>query len=328
MTTSVQDGLWLEDVPGAAPPELLLDPAEVARLSPAARRERVGMLIEHSHRLLDIALTDLVGDRHQAAGIVGPFSGGNDSHTLVHVMRERLTHLAHANTGIGIEETRDFVRRKAADYDLPLLERSPAAKDSYEAHVLRYGFPGPAMHFKMYTRLKERALEQVRNELVDGQPHRRRVVFLAGRRREESKRRANVPEFERKGSIVWCSPMVLWTKIDLNTYRQMVDLERNPVADLIHMSGECLCGAFAGKGELDEVGAWFPQVREHIADLARRALANGVPAEQCQWGWGAYRDDPALRVVGGRREKPRSGPLCDSCDARADETLFGDTLAV
>lgn len=309
-----QEGLWIEDVPGGAPPELLVSPFDVARMGRSAREERVEMLIAHSHQLLDVGITEMVGAERTVAGIVGLFSGGNDSHTLVHMMRDRLTHLAHANTGIGIEETREFVRERATAYGLPLIEKSPDPQDSYETQVLDQGFPGPALHYKMYQRLKERALRKVRDEIVSN-PYEQRVVFLAGRRREESARRAAVPEFERDGSIVWISPMVLWTKLDLTTYRLMHGVLANPVADKIHMSGECLCGAFAVQGELDEIGFWFPDVRDYIHGLQERVRAVGHPEHLCQWGWGAYRD-PAERAAA------RSGRLCDGCDKRMQASLF------
>jgi 3'-phosphoadenosine 5'-phosphosulfate sulfotransferase (PAPS reductase)/FAD synthetase len=313
----VQEGLWVEDVPGGAPPELLIPASAVAAMTPDQREARVHALIEHSHHLVDVGIAEMVGDRHELAGVCVLWSGGNDSTTLAHLMRGRATHAIHANTGIGIEETRQFVRDLAATWSLPLLEESPDPGDSYEALVLDQGFPGPAHHFKMYQRLKERALRKARSRLVEDGT-RQRVVYLAGRRREESKRRARVPEFERDGAIVWISPMVLWTKIDLNTYRALhPDIPRNRVADLIHMSGECLCGAFAERGELSEIATWFPDVAAHIRRLEDAALDAGIDPERCRWGWGAYRSDYAQA-----RAAAPSGRLCDGCDARAQAALF------
>jgi 3'-phosphoadenosine 5'-phosphosulfate sulfotransferase (PAPS reductase)/FAD synthetase len=307
----VTSELWVEDLPGGMPPELVATPDEVATLTRPQREARVRGLVEHAHHLLDLGIERMVGDAHRVAAIVGLWSGGNDSTTLAHLMRDRVSHYAHANTGVGIEATRQFVRDTAAAWGVPLIERAPIDRDSYRTHVLRYGFPGPAMHFKMYTRLKERQLEQVRNLLV-ANPRRERVVFLAGRRRSESRRRAAVPEFDRKGSTVWVSPLVLWTKLDLNTYRLMHDVPVNPVTELLHMSGECLCGAFAAKGELDEVRLWFPDVAAWLDDLGNEARANGVDEQQCQWGWGAYRAD-ATRA----KAEARTGRLCGSCADRA-----------
>lgn len=289
---------------------LAMSNEEVAALTRKERERRVVELYDESHDLLDAALErEAASKGKNVAGIVGLFSGGNDSTVLCHAMLDRLTHLGHANTTIGIEETRNFVRRIADEWNVPLLEYAPPReRDHYEALVLDRGFPGPAHHYKMFQRLKERGISEIRRTLVK-HSRRDRVFFLAGRRRTESQRRASVPEFERIGSAVWVSPMINWTKLDLNTYRLMVgDVPVNRVTDLIHMSGECLCGSFAHAGELDEIGEWFPDVVEEIRRL-EAAIADrpDIPDEQKRWGWGAYRGDV----------KPsKSGLMCSSCDAR------------
>lgn len=267
------------------------------------REDRLRELITESQGILDAVIAEHVtGPGKTLRGIVGLYSGGDDSTVLVDLFRDRITHIGHANTTIGIEATRVFVRQMARWWGKPLLEKYPPA--SYRELVIERGFPGPASHWKMYTRLKERCLEQIRNELIQ-RPRHDRVIFLAGRRRSESERRKAVPVSERKGSMVWCSPLVNWTKLDLNTYRTLrPELPRNPVAANIHMSGECLCGSFAKKGELDEISYWYPEVRKEIEALQREVAAAGHPEQICQWGWGAYRTE--------RRSK--SGPLCSSCE--------------
>jgi 3'-phosphoadenosine 5'-phosphosulfate sulfotransferase (PAPS reductase)/FAD synthetase len=167
----------------------------------------------------------------------------------------------------------------------------------------------------MFQRLKERCLEQTRRDLV-GNPYRERVLFLAGRRRSESKRRSGITTWDRKGSMVFASPLTLWTKPDLTTYRLMCgDVPRNEVSDLIHMSGECLCGSFAEKNELEMVGEWFPSVREQIEALeAEIANRDDIPEIRRKWGWGAYRNDLAALK---ERGAFKSGSMCGSCDDRA-----------
>lgn len=281
--------------------------ADVSGFSQADREHRVRQLMAESHALLDEAL-DLEAGK-SVAGIVGLFSGGNDSTVLCHLMLDRITHLAHANTTIGIEQTRQYVRDTARLWGKPLLEfKPPRQSDWYESLVLEQGFPGPGHHFKMYQRLKERGLREVRRTLVR-HPRTERVFFLAGRRRTESQRRANVVEFERVGSVVWVSPLVNWTKLDLNTYRAMhPEVPVNMVSDLLHMSGECLCGSFAHPGELDEINMWFPDTVREIRRLESRiAERDNIPAQRKTWGWGS---------TSRARAKEKSGPLCSSCEDR------------
>lgn len=289
-------------------------------------QERIAELTGRAHELLDMAIErEIHAAGRSVAGVVVLFSGGNDSTTLAHLFRERATHAAHANTGIGIEQTRQYVRDTCASWGLPLIEKYPEPGATYRDLVLGQcrartgpnagtvlwpgGFPGPGSHYMMFQRLKERAMEKVRNELVK-KPRRERVIFLAGRRSEESGRRkrlADVDPIERKGSTVWVSPLVGWTKLDLNAYRRVHDdVPRNEVSDLLHMSGECLCGAFAHSGELDEIADWFPEAAAEIRALEAEVLASGVASpERCRWGWGAGKEKPS-----------KSGPMCDSCDER------------
>lgn len=240
------------------------------------------------------------------------FSGGGDSTVLAHLMRGRADYAVHCDTTIGAQETRTFVERTAAEFRLDLItETAPA---TYADHVRAHGFPGPAQHYRMYQRLKERALRAVRRELVT-QGTRQRVLFVAGRRRAESSRRANVVEHERVDSVIWASPLANWTADDLTEYREWATAAGDPVpvnqlAARAGMSMECCCGAFAEPGEFDMIAENAPDVAQQIIDLENEITTAGLlPANLCRWGWGAYRDDPDAQPA-------KAGPMCSSCDAR------------
>jgi 3'-phosphoadenosine 5'-phosphosulfate sulfotransferase (PAPS reductase)/FAD synthetase len=276
--------------------------------------------IRQAHDILDEAWwrhVDKPGK--ELRGVVVLFSGGNDSTVLAHLMRERATHFGHCNTTIGIEQTRQFVRDTAALWGVELIEETATGGDTYEALVLDQGFPGPGHHEKMFQRLKDHQLRKIRAQLVD-HGRRQRVIFVAGRRKHESARRTSrwkkgeLVEHEREGSVVYASPLMHWTDGDMKAYRERFpEIPRNEVSDMIHMSGECLCGAFAGKGELEEIGFFFPEVASYIRSLELRVRAAGHIEPKCIWGWGA---DHKLK------KRPKSGRLCDSCDLR----LFGDDV--
>jgi len=298
----------------------------VARLTKPQREDRVRELMrEADHIYLRAIDQHVLRDRRALAASVLLFSGGNDSTVLAHLFKDRATHAGHANTTIGIEKTREFVRNVCEEWGMPLLERtSKDEKDSYRALVLDQGFPGPGHHFKMFQRLKERAIDQMQRELIEN-PYRQRVVYLAGRRRSESQRRQGIPEAERNRSKVWVSPLVNWTKLDLTTYRTMQAAEGDPVpvnevSDLIHMSGECLCGSFASPGERAEITYWFPEFGEVIAELeALIANRDDIPEHRKKWGWGA---DPAV-LKASRTKASKVGALCSSCDDRFQGVLPG-----
>lgn len=272
---------------------------EIESLTPAQRETRVLSLIEDANRIIDEALETHLQD-HQLIATCILFSGGNDSTVLAHLFRQRATHAIHCNTTIGIEQTRQFVRDTCKEWGLPLMEE--IAPTTYRELVIDQGFPGPGHHFKMYQRLKERGLRQARRKLVKN-PRSQRVLFIAGRRKAESKRREGIPEHEREGSIIWASPLANWEKLDLNTYRKMFpDVPHNEVSDLLHMSGECLCGSFAKPDELEEIRYWFPAVAEEIDALEKEVAAAGHPEEKCKWG---YRKGPRSKV----------GMMCSGCEA-------------
>ena len=301
--------------------------AVIARLTRPQREARVEMLVEQAHLVVDTALATHLGGRTLVAQCV-LFSGGNDSTVLAHLMRDRATHAVHANTTIGIEETREFVRKTCADWGLPLVEEHPP--NTYRELVLGQvttrsgepvwpgGFPGPGAHGLMYQRLKERALDKARHTLGFANSKTKAALFIAGRRREESTRREEIPLYEPDGTVIWASPLAMWTKADLTTYRLMHgDVPVNEVSERMHMSGECLCGAFAKPGELEEIRFWYPHRAAEIDALVAEVKAAGCAREDRQdWGHGNGRASA-------------SGRLCQSCDARfaPQESLFGDAAA-
>lgn len=276
-----------------APTGLEAAPEHVAAMPRADRENRVHALIEDAHNRVKRAAWFLIEkDNRKRVAMVLMFSGGNDSTVLAHLFKDYATHAMHANTLIGIEKTREFVRATCRAWKLPLIEEvSPRAEDRYDRLVMEEGFPGPAQHFKMQQRLKGRVKELCRNMLVKN-PFRERVLFLGGRRRTESDQRMDMPEMDRIGSMAHVSPLYLWTKPDLTTYRALnPDCPRNPVADLIHMSGECLCGAYATKTERAEIEAFFPGTFDGVKRLEMALDAAGtVPECRRRWGWGADLD--------------------------------------
>jgi 3'-phosphoadenosine 5'-phosphosulfate sulfotransferase (PAPS reductase)/FAD synthetase len=100
-------------------------------------------------------------ERYSPNHVLGLFSGGHDSLCACHIASQHpnFSGVVHINTGIGIEETRQFVRDTCQREGWELLELHPP--ETYESLVVEHGFPGPAHHYKMYQRLKERCLRQL-----------------------------------------------------------------------------------------------------------------------------------------------------------------------
>lgn len=262
----------------------------------------------------------------QPIAVLGLFSGGHDSFTasLVAERADQFDGIVHINTGIGVEATRQYVRDTCTRQHWPLFEyratentNSKGQPDPkiYEEIVRMHGFPGPYAHRMMYTSLKQRQLQKIEREFEAdlSRGHTRRVLYVSGCRTEESVRRmANTEEVQIEGRRIWCAPIHDFTKLDTTEALQWADQPRNPVVDLIHKSGECLCGAYAKKGELAELGLW---------DITREAHSRLVKLEseiKPKFGWG-WEDGPPVR-----RWKPtwtnKMSSLCWSCDKAAEQS--------
>ncbi len=250
------------------------------RMAEWAEAASLDEMIAWSRNLLR-DVQDEVRRSHALTATLGLFSGGNDSTTFMHLLRSEFDSAVHVNTGIGVAETRQYVRDCCTAWDLPLIVERPPPGASYRDLVLAYGFPGPASHRLMYSMLKERALREVRRQHVSD--HRaERVLFVAGMRYFESDRRSrNTEATHRDGSVVWCSPLIWWTGRHMAEYRERFEVPRNEVSDNLHMSGECLCGSYAAPGELDHLRFWYPETAAEIDALAAEAKALQVP---CLWG--------------------------------------------
>ena len=256
---------------------------------------------------------------HNPVVVAVGVSGGTDSIATAHVVLEHLRDnevksvALHINTGIGIPATRTFVRDVCAKMKWQLLEyHADDQGESYEDLVLERGFPGPFMHRKMYNRLKERSIEAFVREHKESRMD--RVLICTGIRAEESSRRMGINKrIDRRGAQVWLNPILDWTGQDKHEYTTRHNLPVNPVHKKIGMSGECLCGAYAHKGELDLVRLVCPATADRIERLQERVM------ERHPWQW----DDPGppdwhrLEQEGQRNLGDDFRPMCVGCAKRS-----------
>lgn len=235
------------------------------------------------------------------------FSGGDDSLVTTHWMMENITscRVAHFNTGIGIEATRDFVRGTCESNGWPLKEvraKEDCGQD-YDELVLAHGFPGPGMHYKMFQRLKERCVRELSRCLK--QKASDKILIATGIRKDESARRAGYKYsvIDIVGSVIWVNPFYYRDKAWFMAYIAQHKLPRNPVSQMLGMSGECLCGAYAHKGEKAAIKLVCPKTHARIEALEKAVAARGF-----SWGW---EDAPP------KKQRPSRGnfmPMCVGCE--------------
>lgn len=258
-----------------------------------------------------LAVLDAAIAAHAPSHVFALFSGGHDSLTATAITAKHpaFTAVVHINTGIGIEETREFVRDTCQLEHWPLIEMHPDAK-TYGGLVAEKGMPGgPRAHSTQYYWLKQRQVRRLVREHKQGRHG--RVMLTTGIRVEESQRRMaavmSVP-VHRIGAQVWVNPILDWTGVDCGRFIAAKGLRRNRVVDLLHRSGECLCGALAHHSEMVELERWFPQAAAELHGYEQLARLNGH-----------LEDVWAGRLGRVHRQQGRMFdlPLCQSCEARA-----------
>lgn len=242
------------------------------------------------------------------------FSGGNDSRAVTHWMMNNIPGCEpfHANTGIGIERTREYVRNVCDVRGWPLHEIR-AMEDcgqDYDAIVEKNGFPGPDGHQYMYSLLKERCVRLLVKRAKQGHSRRANVLIASGARHDESVRRMGYAgqEINKIGSQIWVNPLYWWNKQQRDEYNAANGLPENPVTKQLGMSGECGCGAFAHNGELEKWRAVDPSFGARIDELQQKCLASGYT-----WGWegrpprGGFNKDQLSFAL----------PMCVGCEKSA-----------
>jgi 3'-phosphoadenosine 5'-phosphosulfate sulfotransferase (PAPS reductase)/FAD synthetase len=276
--------------------------------------EKIQKAVDRIHRAIKL---------HDPIAVFGLFSGGHDSLAATLIAREsqRMTSALHVNTGIGVPATRDFVRQTCKDLGCPLIEKCATQNVNaegeldpqiYEDLVTKWGFPGPPGHGMMYARLKERGLESIARDFgaTCRGKQKRRVMFISGCRSDESRRRmANTEEIQIDGRRIWVAPIHDFSKLDCSLVVEAFKAKRNPVVDLIHKSGECLCGAFANsdrENELEELNLW--DLTRPAYDEIKRIEAIVKPIHG--WGWG---DPVPENLTKNGQMVLFPGMLCQSC---------------
>lgn len=272
-------------------------------------------------------------------------SGGHDSDTTLQVAHN-LSNLpvdgvVHINTGVGIPATRDYVKMRCSQLDLPYHELTswrhhkqdtdfPDLEQHYHGYrrpeeeyshlIQKYGFPGPPVHHRMYQNLKEKPLQRFLSD-HDGD-----VALISGVRKAESERRkVNISEtgIQEKLGAVWVSPLLAWTKKDIRKYRNEQGIPDNPVVKEMHMSGECLCGAYADREEMTMLKLFYPNVARHLEwlehDVYEEALKGNVDRRYSLWGHGSL----SQQEYDARTNNEQATlTMCSDCEERCGDQPY------
>lgn len=205
-------------------------------------------------------------------------SGGKDSLTTAQVLDEagKLAGCIAFETGISTPDWKEFVQKTCDERNWNLdFYRTP---ESYDALVIKYGFPGPSKHSWFMRYLKGRCIRQFRNQHPDG-------ILASGVRQDESVKRAA----STKPVGMWEGAPILAPIYDMTTdatwaFFRDRGFDRAPAYSTLQISGDCLCGAYARKDEPDAVRFHYPSIADRFDGL-KEEIAIKHP-KRCDWGWG------------------------------------------
>lgn len=244
------------------------------------------------------------------------FSGGNDSRTLSHVVKDWFAgsdyalELAAIDTGLSMDGWKQSVEDYADWIGLPLSFWAGEGRDYYRQYVEHFGFPGQAMHSQIQTRLKGRAFAKMVRDR--GRP----CWILSGIRKAESRKRQRLtsPYSLREGGL-FINPLFYWSNGQVLDYMDAHDIPLAPGGQW-----DCKCGCTAKRPDSE----WGEISKEAPCLLAfLQSLKNPRP-----WAWAKF--DPQLYQQHRQMEAGQSWfddgsidnyPVCINCwrDREADE---------
>ncbi len=286
------------------------------------------MTPEDPHDVMRRALAE-----YEPARTVVGFSGGGDSIVVAHwaVTNGYTDTLFHIDTGTALPGVLDHVKSCAELFGAKLVVTEageffrhivlglgcPEGHNDRRPGLSRpLGFPGPGQHGTVYGWLKKnqfrRYIRGVRAELDDPKAE---VLVITGLRRGESSRRKRRPSMRRDDSgLLFVNPVIDWTNEQMAAYRREHELPTSDVSALLHMSGECMCGAFAAPGEREMVMQLWPEWwEENHGALEREAREAGLA--RCVWGAPRELSPEDREAI--LNQDP--GDFCSSCQVKAAE---------
>jgi 3'-phosphoadenosine 5'-phosphosulfate sulfotransferase (PAPS reductase)/FAD synthetase len=231
------------------------------------------------------------------------YSGGKDSGICLDLIAKNYPKyfkgVLFINTGIGTQETLDFVKEWCKQKNYPLFIVRPEdvkrVKEgkygksgdcfSYSALVNSKGFPKAGLHTTTMRVLK---YFPMRKFIYDRLRLGEKPCIVSGVRKNESARRKIKwnSYLYNDGKMWFVSPLFFKSNDWVYKYFIENDIKRSPVYETLHISGDCLCGCFAQKGELKLLEMFHPEVFKKIKDLENQIKIKGTKEAKKHSTWG------------------------------------------
>jgi 3'-phosphoadenosine 5'-phosphosulfate sulfotransferase (PAPS reductase)/FAD synthetase len=202
------------------------------------------------------------------------FSGGKDSLTLSHFLHNKLKinnlELLYCKTGIGVKENIEYVLEICKNYNWKLNIIEPLPHETYEKYISKFGFPGTGQHGSIMGFLKYHPMRKWYTTQQKNNPD-QKIVLFSGRRLGESKRRKKIMKkhtyLSKVDGMVFCSPLFYWSDKQIWDYIHKENLSICPVYNTLHISGDCLCGAYGSKDEYNFLRIFHKDTFDFIQKL-------------------------------------------------------------
>lgn len=156
---------------------------------------------------------------------------------------------------------------------------------TYENYCKKYGFPHASQHNQAFRFLKKKALVGF---VMDQTTGKEKIGFISGIRRKESKRRMQNSQLigidEDTPRIIWIAPIYYWTTEEAFKFVKNSDYKLSESYTMLHLSGDCLCGAYASRDELGLLATFYKDTGKQIEKIEKIAFKGHSGSQN--WGSG------------------------------------------
>lgn len=229
-------------------------------------------------------------------------SGGKDStlSALTADSEDRLKGVVYIDTGIGLEETRQYVEDLSNDFGWEL--KIFKGYVSYDSYILRHGFPTPAGHSQIMHILK---LDAVRRFISWAKKEYSDIPLIySGVRSQESDRRSRwARRFQHYQGADWDCPIFHYSDEQVWKKHFELNVPINSSYGIIGKSGDCLCGAFGNLSEKRMIEKYYPYLSDHIKELEEQTTSTKYNI----WG------NTEKSICALRAEAKSENLLCNEC---------------
>lgn len=197
--------------------------------------------------------------------LIGLFSGGKDS--LVACLEAKVKEVVYCRTGVGLNE--EYVKSICKRFNWKLNIVEPREGESFENFIQKYNFPKPTNHKWIMAFLKFHPMRKWHNQQKKTG---RNIMFVSGIRRTESatRKRRWKSDHNTMDGMNFYLPILNWTTGQVWVFLEDHKIPRSPIYETMHMSGDCMCGAFSSKGESGFLKMFHPEMYEMMLQLEEK----------------------------------------------------------